>query len=329
MLITEPEGALRHPLWLDADAEIHRLSDWLRSTVGQGLRKRGAVLGVSGGVDSAVCAALAARAFGPDRVLALLMPEQESSASSLSRGRELCEMLGIAHEVVDITAALQALGCYAQRDAAIREVIPDYGDGWRCHLAIAGGLQGGINFFHLKVEDPQGRPQSRRLPLSAYLQIVAATNHKQRVRKTVEYFHADRLNRAVVGTPNRLEHELGFFVKQGDGQADVKPIAGLYKSQVYALADALQLPPSICQAQPTTDTYSLSQGQDTFFYGLPHAQLDLALWAVNRGTGDGDVAQQVSQLLRCTLDEAHRVVSDIQAKRQVAANLQGTGSTPP
>jgi NAD+ synthase len=308
-------------LHLDTAAESARIATWMRQTVSTRLRKRGAVLGVSGGIDSAVCAALAVRALGRDRVLALLMPERDSSPQSLQRGLEVCAALGIAHETIDITPVLEALGCYALRDAAIRQLVPDYGPGWRCHLAIAGGLAGGINFFHLRVQDPQAREQQHRLGASAYLQIVAATNHKQRVRKTLEYSHADRLNRAVVGTPNRLEHELGFFVKQGDGQADLKPIAHLYKSQVIALARHLGLPDSVCSATPTTDTYPLQQDQDTFFFGLPLPQVDLALWTLNQG---GDAAA-VAARIGCSTAQASAVVRDLQAKRQTAQVLQGTG----
>ena len=144
------------------------------------------------------------------------------------------------------------------------------------------------------------------------LQIVAATNHKQRVRKTVEYFHADRLNYAVVGTPNRLEYDQGFFVKNGDGSADVKPIAHLYKTQVYALARHLQLPPEICSATPTTDTYSLAQGQDEFYFALPYQQMDLALYALNHGYPPSELAPVIG----VTKEQAENVYRDIEAKRR-------------
>ena len=160
------------------------------------------------------------------------------------------------------------------------------------------------------------QPQ-HRLPLREYLQIVAATNFKQRVRKTMEYFHADRLNYAVIGTPNRLEYDQGFFVKNGDGSADVKPIAHLYKSQVYGMARHLGLPERVCAAIPTTDTYSLSQGQDEFYFALPYQQMDLALWALNHGRP----ASELAIALGITPAHAQAVYDDIRNKRRTTKYL--------
>jgi NAD+ synthase len=176
---------------------------------------------------------------------------------------------------------------------------------------IAGGLEGRVNHFQLVVQTPSGETHQARLGLKEYLQIVAATNFKQRIRKTVEYFHADRLNYAVVGTPNRLEYDQGFFVKNGDGSADVKPIAHLYKTQVYALARHMGLPAEICNATPTTDTYSLPQGQDEFYFALPYAQMDIALWALNHGRP----AAELAAALGLSAAQAQRVYDDIEAKR--------------
>jgi NAD+ synthase len=225
--------------------------------------------------------------------------------------------------VFDIAPALEAMGCYRQRDEAIRRVFPAYGDGWKNKIVIAGGTQGGINYFKLVVAEPSGAQHEARLPLREYLQIVAATNFKQRVRKTMDYFHADRLNYAVVGTPNRLEYDQGFFVKVGDGAADLKPIAHLYKTQVYAMARALQLPEEICNAVPTTDTYSLSQGQDEFYFALPYAQMDLALWAINNGVDSAVIAAP----LGIGASQSARVYADIAAKRRAAQYLHAPAET--
>jgi NAD+ synthase len=185
---------------------------------------------------------------------------------------------------------------------------------------IAGGIDGGINFFKLVVQSPDGQTRQHRLPLREYLQIVAATNFKQRVRKNIEYFHADRLNYAVVGTPNRLEYDQGFFVKNGDGAADLKPIAHLYKTQVYAIARYLGLPQEVCEAAPTTDTYSLAQGQDEFFFSLPYPQMDLALRAHDLGVPASELAGALSISER----QAQLLYSDIVAKRRAAQYLHGS-----
>lgn len=302
---------------IDAQLEVERLSNELREAAATVLRKRGAVVGVSGGVDSAVCAALAARAFGPERVLALILPERESSPESRVRANSLASHLGITPLEHDIGPALDAVGCYRWRDDAVRRVLPDYGAGWRMKIAVAGGLEGRINHFTLVAQAPDGARHEARLKLPEYLQIVAATSFKQRLRKTIEYFHADRLNYAVIGTPNRLEYDQGFFVKNGDGAADIKPISHLYKSQVYAIAHYLRLPADIATAAPTTDTYSLSQGQDEFYFALPYRQMDLALWALNHGIAK----ERLAEALGMSPARAGYVYDDIRAKRRATQYL--------
>ena len=303
-------------LAIDLEAEAGRIADWMRESV-RGMRRRGLVVAMSGGIDSSVCAALAVRAVGPERVFGLLLPERDSSARSTDLGHQLATHLGIQADTHDIAPALQAIGCYAEQEAAIRGVFPDYGAGWKNKIVLRGGLEGGINFYRLIVESPQGDRQEARLPTGPYLRIVAATNHKQRLRKTMEYFHADRLNYAVVGTPNRLEYDQGFFVKNGDGSADLKPIAHLFKTQVYAMARHLGLPDAICSTTPTTDTYSLPQGQDEFYFALPYAQMDLALWAFEHDVP----AAQLAPALDVDEAAAAAVYRDIVAKRRQAAYL--------
>jgi NAD+ synthase len=301
---------------IDLGAEADRIAGRLREIL-RDLTRRGLVVAMSGGIDSSVCAALAVRAVGKDKVFGLLLPEQDSSTGSSQRGRLLAKHLGIECELVDIAPALAAVGCYRWRDEAIRRVFPGYDGTWKNKIVIAGGLEGQVNHFRLVVQTPAGEVKEERLGLREYLQIVAATNFKQRIRKTVEYFHADRLNYAVVGTPNRLEYDQGFFVKNGDGSADVKPIAHLYKTQVYAMARHLGLPEEICSATPTTDTYSLAQGQDEFYFALPYRQMDLALWALNHGRS----AAELGDALGIGAAQAGRVYADIQAKRRTTRYL--------
>jgi NAD+ synthase len=301
-----------HALDINCASEVETISQGIRSILRDKLHRRGLVVAISGGVDSAVCAALCTKAISTKKIYGLLLPEKDSSPESLTRGKVLAEQLGIEYYTHDIAPTLEAIGCYQWRDDAIRKVFPDYNEQWKSKIAISGGLEGGYNHFRLIVETPDGESKEADLRLNEYLQIVAATNYKQRVRKTIEYFHADRLNYAVVGTPNRLEYDQGFFVKNGDGSADIKPIAHLYKTQVYALAKHFNLPEEIRTAAPSTDTYSLAQGQDEFYFGLPYKQMDIALWAYNHNI----TTDELAHFMDISNDMAQLIYNDIEAKRR-------------
>jgi NAD+ synthase len=316
MTMTTKLARLETALQCDLESERQHIHGRIRDIV-RGFRRRGCVVAISGGIDSSVCAALTVEALGAAKVFGLLLPERDSSGTSTARGRMLAEHLGISFKVHDIASTLDAIGCYTERDAAIQEVVPEFGEGWKQKIVICGGTEGQFNYFNLVVQSPDGAISERRLPHSQYLRIVAATNYKQRIRKTIEYFHADRLNYAVIGTPNRLEYDQGFFVKNGDGSADLKPIAHLYKSQVYAMAKHLGLPPEICGAVPTTDTYSLPQGQDEFYFALPYQQMDLALWAFDHRVPAAELAES----LGITEQRAAFVYGDIEAKRRATQYL--------
>ena len=305
-------------LELDPEREIARIVQSLRRQVLGSLRKRGAVVGLSGGVDSSVVAALCARAFGPEKVLGIFMPERDSSVDSLRLGRAVAGELGVETVLEDITPALDGLGCYRRQCDAVRTLVPEYGEGWKCKLSLPSPIHGErLAVSRLTVQSPDGEASTVRLTAEAYLQLVAATNFKQRVRKTIEYYHADRLNYAVTGTPNRLEYDQGFFVKQGDGAADVKPIAHLYKTQVYQLARHLRVPAEILERAPTTDTFSMSQTQEEFYFALPYAGMDLCLYAHNHGVPAADVAPVVS----LTPEQVERVFRDIEGKRRATRGL--------
>src|SRR5262249_67651 len=290
----------------------------IRAQVPRTLRKRGVVLGLSGGIDSSVTAALCAHALGPDKVFAVLMPEKDSDPDSLRLGRLMVDALGIASAIEDIAPILAAAGCYRRRDEAVRQIVPAFGPGWGCKLAIANALANdGYNITQLVVQAPDGAQQKLRMPLDVYLGIVAATNMKQRTRKQIEYYHADRLNYAVAGTPNRLEYDQGFFVKNGDGAADFKPIAHLYKSQVYQLAEYLGIAEEIRRPPPTTDTWSLAQTQDEFYFSLPYSEMDLCLY----GLSNGIAAEDVARAAKLTVEQVQLVWRDIAAKRKATRYL--------
>ncbi len=311
-------------LKLDAEAEIEHISNWIRETVMKDLRKRGVVLGLSGGIDSSVTAALCARALGPAKVTGIFMPEHDSDPESLRLGKALAEAVGVETVLEDIGPALAAAGCYTRRDGFIRQIVPEFGEGWGCKVVLEDALTGrGYNISWLVVANPAGEQSRHRMPLDVYLGMIAAANMKQRTRKQIEYYHADRLNSAVAGTPNRLEYDQGFFVKNGDGAADFKPIAHLYKSQVYQLAEALGVPAEIRSRPPTTDTWSLPQGQDEYYFSLPYDRMDLCLY----GLDNGIAREEVGEAAGLTPDQVDAVWRNIASKRKVAEYLHAQPST--
>ncbi len=307
---------------IDCAAATEEIGRAVRRIVGRRLHRRGAVVGVSGGVDSAVCVSLAAKALGPERVFALLMPEHDSDSGSTARGEQLCGLLGVQYVKEDIAPVLESLGCYRRRDEAIGRLFPEYGPGYRQKIAVADDLLGQdrVNYFNLIIESPDGKRKKERMPMDVYLQVVAATNMKQRTRKLMEYFHAERLNYAVIGTPNLLEYDQGFFVRGGDGLADLKPIAHLYKTQVYALAKYLGVPEEITSRPPSTDTYSLPQTQGEFYFALPYHQMDMLLWAFQHEIS----AEEAGCVLGLDAEQVLRAYRDIVAKRRISQQLHQT-----
>ena len=304
-------------LAIDLPAEAERIGERLREYLRR-TRRKGVVVALSGGIDSSVVAALAVHALGPDRVFGIHMPEQESSPETLRISTSLSDALGIASATEDITQVLEAFGAYRRRDEAIRIVCPDYGPDHRSKIVLPSVIDSdSYRLYSVVVLDPDGQEHQYRLTPEAYLGIVAATNFKQRARKALEYYHADRLNHVVGGTPNRLEYDQGFFVKLGDGAADVKPIAHLYKCQVYALAEHLGVPEEIRSRPSTTDTYSLPQSQEEFYFSLPHDRMDLCLYGKNNAVP----VEEVAAATGLTTEQVDRVYRDIDQKRRATEYL--------
>ena len=302
---------------MDSTAEIAAITGELQRLL-RLFRRRGLVVALSGGVDSSVTAALCVRAVGAKRVFGIHMPDRESAQDTLPLSQSISSHYNFASTVEDITPILEAVGCYERQQQAVRRVLPEYGPGWKSKIVLENILgHSGFNYFQVVAQGPDGALYKKRLSLEAYLGIVAATNFKQRVRKMMEYYHADRLNYAVTGTPNRLEYDQGFFVKLGDGAADVKPIAHLYKSQVYQLAEYLGVPANIRQRPPTTDTYSLPQGQDEFYFAVPYEQMDLCLYGKNHRIDPKEVAEAAGM----TVEMVEKIWSDIEQKRRTTEYL--------
>ena len=303
----------RQVLDIDVAAETERIVRALRDRVRQ-MRRHGAVVGISGGVDSSVVLALCVRAFGPQRVLALMLPERDSSSDSERLARQVAGQFGVEPVREDITPALEGFGCYARRDEAIRRVFSEYdpAKGYMAKIVLPPGLleNGVLNVFSVTIVSPEGKEQSEPLPSKEFLQIVAASNFKQRTRMSFLYYHAELNHYAVIGTANKNEHDQGFFVKYGDSGVDIKALGHLYKTQIYQLAKYLDIPEEIQQRPPTSDTYSASCTQEEFFFRLPFAMLDLLWYAEEHGVP----VPTVAAVMGLTETQVQRAFDDFSRK---------------
>jgi NAD+ synthase len=282
----------------DINLVVNNIILKLKNDVSSQLKRKGAIVGISGGIDSSVTLALAVKALGAENVLGIMMPEKDSSGDSKMLALKLADKFGVQTIEENITNALEGFGCYNRRDEAVARVFPEYDpQSYKMKIGInAKSINSNLPpVFSLTVIDKNGVDKSKLLPANEYLQIVSASNFKQRCRMSILYYHADRLYYAVIGTPNKHEVEQGFFVKYGDGGADVMPIAHLYKSQVYQIAEYLDIPADIIERTPTTDTYSAEQTQEEFFFQLPFKEMDLIWYGYENGIEPLEVGKSLGK----------------------------------
>jgi len=302
----------RNSILINPKEEVYNIVEAIKYSVHNIFKKRGAVIGVSGGVDSAVVLALTARALGNDKILAVMLPEKESTLDNIPIVEKLLEVINVECITENLTDALNGLGCYQRRDQAVKEIFPEYDINYKMKIILPNDLLGNnnLNLFYLEIISPDGVAKRKRIPLKQYLQIVAASNFKQRTRMSMLYYLAETRNYAVMGTPNKNEHEQGFFVKYGDSGSDFRPIKHLFKTQVYQLADYLEIPEIIKKRVPTSDTYSAEQSQEEFFFRLPFDILD-RIWY---GWENGVPSEKIASVLELSVDQVNNVIVDIKRK---------------
>ena len=309
-------------LLIDPEVESTRIVSHLQEQVRKVMRRQGGVVGISGGVDSSVVLALCVRAFGPERVIAVVMPEKDSDPETEKLSRMVAQHFGVAPVMENISPVLEGFGCYQRRDEAVRRLFPEYDAeaGYKVKIVLPQNLldQDTLNIFSLTVVSPDGNEFTQRLPLKEYFQIVAASNFKQRARMSMLYYHAELNNYAVIGTANKNEHGQGFFVKYGDGGVDIQPVVHLLKTQIYQLAEYLGVPQEIRQRPPTTDTYSAPSTQEEFFFRLPFETMDL-LWAAQE---KGVPIETVSTEMGLSEEQVLRAYKDFTRKQRTTDYLR-------
>ncbi len=321
--------SIKQSLRIDYEAEIKKLCDFIETQVFSNFRRKGTVVGLSGGIDSALVSTLCVNALGkekvlglilPEKVLGLILPEKESNPSSKELGIACAEELGIPYEIVDITPQLEAFNLYSARDEIIKGIFPEFNSSYKFKVSLPQDLleRDRFNYRIITIQSPNGEKKEKRLSINEWFQISAAQNIKQRTRMINLYYHAEKRNYIVAGTTNKSELLMGFYVKYGDGGVDMEPISHLYKTQVYRLGEYLNVNKETLKRPPSPDTYSLTVSDQEFFFCIPYDILDILLY----GWENKIPEEQISSEVNLTKEQINRAFRDFELKKNASWHLR-------
>ena len=297
------------------DSVVQHLQDFIHKQVYDNFRKRGIVVGISGGIDSAISAKLCCNAVGKENVLGIILPEKESNPQSQEFAKKYCEKLGIKYEIEDITSILDSSEIYQIREKIVKKYFPDYNQSCKYRIVFSENFDSdGLSIPYLEVNDGNNQIHKIKLSLNDYFTITAATNIKHRIRMTRLYFHAEKNNFLVCGTTNKAEFQQGYFVKYGDGGVDIEPLANLYKTQIYQLGTYLDIPNEIIERKASPDTWSFDVSDEEFFYSLPYEIVDLMLFAKEKSVTLSDICST----LDLKEEKVKRILNSIERKLQAS-----------
>ena len=287
------------------------LENFIRKQTFEDYRKRGIIIGISGGIDSAVAAALACNAVGNENVLGIILPEKESNRESQELAKTLCNKLKIKYVVEDITQILESGSVYQIREKIVQKLFPEYNNSCKYRLIFRENFDNdGLSIPYLEIQDARNQIHKIKVSLDDYLTMTAATNIKHRTRMSRLYYHAEKNNFLVCGTTNKAEFQQGYFVKYGDGGVDIEPLVNLFKTQVYQLAEYLNVPSEIIQREASPDTWSFDISDEEFFFSLTYDIIDLMLYAREKSIP----LNEVCSILELDEDKVKRILKSQERK---------------
>jgi len=296
------------------------LQNFIKDQVFDKFKRKGTVVGISGGIDSALTCALCTKAIGKDNVLGVLMPEKDSSPESAIYARNLCEKLGVRFVTIDITNILDSFNVYNTREQIIKKYFPSFTNQDKYRIVVPNRLasNSSISLPHLEILDEKNQTHKIRLSLHDYLDLTAATNIKHRTRMAMLYYYAEKSHFVVAGTTNKSELVQGYYVKYGDGGVDIEPLAEIYKTQVYQISGRLGIPDEIINRKPSPDTWNFEVSDEDFFFGLPYRTLDL-IWYASENNISPEI---ISAELGLTLEQLERIMDDQKKKWKSSQHMR-------
>lgn len=307
-------------LMIDPAQEVDRIVSFVKKEVKEVYHRSGIVVGLSGGIDSAVMAALAVEALGREHVIGLILPEKETNPVSSSFAAKHAEKMGIEYREIDITKTVDSIGGYARRDEYIKKLVPEFETGLKYNISLPTDLleRDAFNFYVLQIRMPDGSIKKKRLAFDAFRAITAFANIKIRTRMINLYYEADQRDCIVAGTTNRTEMILGDFCKYGDGGTDMEALADLYKNQIYQIGSHLGVIPEIMDRTPSPDTFSLPLSDQEFFFRIPFDKLDHLLYAWEHNVP----VEETAKVMSLSEEAVKRAFRDFTSKNRATAHLR-------
>jgi len=299
----------------EIEKTINSIENFVKDEISKKFQKQGAIIGISGGIDSAVMAAICAKSIGSEQILGLIMPEKESDSTSQIFAKRLAEKFQIETKVIDITSILESFEVYKIKEQIVKEKFPDFNNNCKYRVAVPSKFSSSIGIPFLEILDNENKKHQFKISLSEFLTLTAASSIKHRVRMTMLYYYAEKNNFCVVGTTNKSEFLQGYFVKYGDGGTDIEPLTNLYKSQIYQIGQFLEIPHEILNNDPSPDIWSFSTSDEEFFYSVPYHIVDLILYARENNISKSEI-QKISNLSLEQIENLIRFQNQKQIKSQ-------------
>ena len=297
------------------EKSVDSICDFIKNEITNKFQRNGAIIGLSGGIDSAVTAALCVKAIGHEKVLGLIMPEKESELESQVLAKQFADKYNIKTKIIDISSILDSFGVYENKEKIVKEKFTNFNNDCKYRLVVPPKFENTVGIPYLDILDDKNKQHKLKISSFEFLALTAATSIKHRVRMTMLYYHGEKNHLTVMGTTNKSEYLQGYFVKYGDGGSDIEPLANLYKSQIYQLGQFLNIPKEILTKDASPDVWSFTTNDEEFFYSVSYDIVDLILYARENKLAVKEI-QKLSNLSAENIENLLRFQNQKQNKSQ-------------